>query len=188
MNLKDFKLIDYPVYFFGGRSRAKSRAPVILALGNNMETYKKILIDTKLPDTFSGFLALCLDDNDLVIFGDCGTGKDFLKIKIEEVVAYHVYEEFCHPDMDKGKNNPRPPYSNEKKAIYYPALEVINSEWLNSFSDNRLREHRRESAIHYQFLSYSNIIDVIANGIPFASPVSKNEYSSIEEIIKNALA
>lgn len=153
-----------------------------------MESYNKILLDTKLPDTFSGFLALCMDDNDLVIFGDCGTGKDYLKIKIEEVVAYHVYEEFCHPNMDRGKDYPTPPFSNEKKEIYYPALEVINSEWLNSFSDNRLREHRRESAKHYQLLSYSNIIDVIANGIPFAIPISKNEYKKVEGIIKDALA
>jgi hypothetical protein len=153
-----------------------------------MESYKKILLDTTLPDTFSGFLALCLDDNDLVIFGDCGRRNEDLKIKIEEVVAYHVYEEFCHPDMDRGKDHPRPPYSNEEKAIYYPALEVIDSEWLNSFSDNRLREHRRESAKHYQFLSYSNIIDVIANGIPVATPISKNEYKKIEGIIKDALA
>ncbi len=153
-----------------------------------MESYKKILVDTKLPDTFSGFLALCLDDNDLVIFGDCGTGKDYLKITIKEVVAYHVYEEFCHPNMDRGKDYPKPPSSNEERAIYYPALEIENSEWLNSFSDNRLREHRRASAKHFQFLSYSNVIDVIANGVPSAKAISKNDYSKVEGLIRDALS
>ena|GEM_PF-5003560 len=153
-----------------------------------MESYKKILLDTTLPDTFLGFLVLCLDDNDLVIFGDCGASKDYLKIKITEVVAYHVYEELCHPDMDRGKDHPVPPFSNEGKAIYYPALEVVNSEWINSFSDNRLREHRRKSAKHFQFLSYSNVIDVVANGVPSASLISKNEYLKVEGIIKDALA
>lgn len=152
-----------------------------------MESYNKILLDTKLPDTFSGFLTLCLDDNDLVIFGDCGTGMDYLKITIEEVVAYHVYEEFCHPDMDRGKDNTAHPFSNEEKAIFYPALEVMHSKWLNSFSDNRLREHRRESAKHFQFLSYSNVIDVIANGALLATSISKESYKEIESIIKNAL-
>ena len=45
MNLKDFKLIDYPVYFFGGRSRRKA-APVIKDVRVNkiIMKYKLILI------------------------------------------------------------------------------------------------------------------------------------------------
>ena len=33
MNLKDFNFIDYPVYFFGGRSPPKSGGPLPISLG-----------------------------------------------------------------------------------------------------------------------------------------------------------
>lgn len=152
-----------------------------------METYTKILTDSRLPDTFSGLLVLSLDDNDLVIYCNCGRNTNYLKIKIIDVVAYQVHEEFCHPDRDKGKDDVRPPYSNEAKKIYYPALEIKNSLWLKSFSGNRLR-HRKDDAKHYQFLSYSNILDVISNSECTASLIAQDEYYDAEGFVKNSIA
>lgn len=149
-----------------------------------MESYKKIFTDLQLPDTFSEYLTLSLDDNDLVIYA-CSLGSNVaFRVTVEVVVAFHVYEEFCHPDMDRPTEFTRPPFSNESKAIYYPALEVLDSGWINSVSENRLREHRRESAKHYQFLSYSNVIDVISNQEPKASVIPYSEYENIKSLIR----
>lgn len=150
-----------------------------------MEKYNKILTEIELPDTFSGLLVLSLDDNELVVYCNCGKSDNYLKITISDVVAYQVYEEFCHPDMDKGKDDARPPFSNKEKAIYYPALEVKNSIWLNSFSELRLL-HRKDTAKHYRLLSYSNILDVISNDEPLANLISKKEYLNAENFIKNS--
>ena len=152
-----------------------------------METYEKILISNKLPDTFSGLMVCCMDDNDLVVFCNCGRSINHLKIVITDVVAYQVHEEFCHPDMDKPKGTPRPPYSNEERKIYYPALEVVNSSWLNSFSDNRIRDRKKESK-HYHFLSYSNVLDVISDGKCSAVEIPQSEYFDAERFIKNSIA
>ena len=148
-----------------------------------METYEKILTDQDFPDTFSEYLTLCLDDNDLVIYG-CRLGNEkAFRISVREVVAFHVYEEFCHPDMDKSRNEPHPPYSNESGSIYYPVLEVINSNWINSFSENRLREHQREGARHFQFLSYSNVVDVITYHLPKVLVIPYTEYEETKKFI-----
>jgi len=152
-----------------------------------METQKNISFDISIPDIVSGYLALSLDDNDLVLYANCGKSLNYVKISIQEIVAYQVHEEFCHPDMDIGVNLPVPRGGNEEKSVYYPAIEIANSDWMNSFSENRLRDHRRESAKHYRFISFSNVIDVIANSYPVASSISKEEYMEIESIIKNAL-
>lgn len=152
-----------------------------------METYSKVLTEIELPDTFSGLLVSCLDDNELVVYCNCGKSDNYLKITISDVVAYQVHEEFCHPDMDKVKDDTRPPFSNEKEKIYYPALEVKGSLWLKSFSDNRLRD-RKNSAKHYQFLSYSNVLDVIFNSQCLARPITKNEYFNAENFIKKSIA
>ena len=152
-----------------------------------METYRKILTSTKLPDTFSGLIVYCLEDNELVIFCNCGNNSNYLKILISDVIAYQVHEEFCHPNMDVPNNSARPPYSNENKKIYYPALEVVNSIWLNSFSDNRIRDRKKDSK-HYYFLSYSNVLDVISDGNCTAIEITQNEYYEAEKFIKNNIA
>ena len=152
-----------------------------------METQKEISFEISLPDIISGYLALSLDDNDLVLYANCGRSLNYVSISIQEIVAYQVHEEFCHPDMDIGMNLPVPRGPNNNKSVYYPAIEISNSDWISSFSENRLRDHRRESAKHYRFISYSNVVDVIANSYPAARSVSKNEYYEVERFIKNAL-
>lgn len=152
-----------------------------------METYKKILTSNNLPDTFSGFLVCCLDDNDLVVFCNCGKRNNYLKIVVTDVISFQVHEEFCHPDMDKPKGTPRPPYSNEERMIYYPALEVVDSIWLNSNSDNRIRDRKEESK-HYHFLSYSSVLDVISDGECSAVDIPQSEYYEAESFIKNNIA
>lgn len=150
---------------------------------SEMESYEKILTDQRLPDIFSEYLTLSLDDNDLVIYG-CVLGQDpAFVFTLKEVVAFHVYEEFCHPDMDRDKHAPKPPYSNESEAIYYPALEIVNSQWIDSFSENRLRDHQRQGTRHFQFLSFSNVIDVISYNAPQAKVISYSEYEMIKGLI-----
>jgi hypothetical protein len=148
-----------------------------------MKSYEKIFTDQKLPDTFSEYLTMSLDNNDLVIYGSGLGNEDAFIITVSEVVAFHVYEEFCHSDMDRPKQDAMPPYSNESKAIYYPALEIINSSWIDSFSENRLRDHQREGARHFQFLSYSSVIDVISYQDPTAKSILNSEYEKAKEVI-----
>ena len=148
-----------------------------------MERYEKILTDHELPDTFSEYLTLSQDDGGLVIYG-CKLGEDqAFVILVRDVMAFHVYEEFCHPDMDRPKENTSPSYSNGSKATYYPTLEIINSKWIDSFSENRLRDHQREGARHFQFLSYSDVIDVISYNKPQVNVIPYSEYVILKELI-----
>ena len=129
-----------------------------------MERYEKILTDHRLPDMFSEYLTLG-QDGGLVIYG-CKLGEDrAFVIRMSEVMAFHVHEEFCHPDMSNPEEPVKRPFYNESKATCYPALEVINSKWIDSI----LMEHQQDGANHFQFLSYSDVIDVISYKRP---PVS----------------
>src|SRR3989339_597357 len=147
------------------------------------QIYSKLLNDVQLPNTFSGFLALCLSDNDLLVYCDCGRGDRHLKLSFRDVVAYTVYEELSHPSMDRSENDTRPPVS-EISDCYYPALEICESEWVKSFSDIRLL-HRKESIKHYQFLSYSNILDVLFNGGFSSEIISNAELKSVENFVES---
>ncbi|MFC3702981.1 hypothetical protein ACFOND_15210 [Reinekea marina] len=149
-----------------------------------MEKYQRIFTQIALPDTFSEYLTMSLDDNNLVVYasGMMDEKKSYL-ITVEDVVAFQVLEEFCHPNMDRKRGDPVPPFSNEAKKIYYPMLRIENSIWIDSFSENRLRDHRRESAMHYKLLSYSNVIDFISNRLPEIKEIRYDEYIAIKELI-----
>ena len=146
-----------------------------------MEIYEKILINHDLPNMFSEYLTLG-QDGGLVIYG-CKLGQDpAFVMAMRDVVAFHVYEEFCHPDMDRPEECDRP-YYNESKATIYPALEVVNSKWINSFSEDRLRDHQREGAKHFQFISYSDVIDVITYETPQVKTIPYSEYVVLKGLI-----
>jgi len=143
--------------------------------------YEKILTIHKLPDMFSEYLTLG-QDGGLVIYG-CKLGQDpAFVMTMRDIIAFHVYEEFCHPNMDRPEECNRP-YSNKSKTTIYPVLEVLDSKWINSFSEDRLRNHQREGAKHFQFISYSDVIDVITSETPLVKTIPYSEYVALKDSI-----
>ena len=127
------------------------------------QSYKKLIFDFDIPEHFFDIMALSQGNNDLVMFCDCGEGKNHISCSFENVLAYQFHEEFSHPFMKQAKSESVPPYSGEGKW-YYPALEILNSNWLAKFSDIQTMSALKYEIKHYQFLSGSNILDVLFFG------------------------
>lgn len=142
------------------------------------QEYEKLLNEFQLPKTFFGFSTFSLCNNDLVVYCDCGKGRTHIKLSFEDVIAYMLHDEFSHPNMEQSFAPPR----SENSSCYYPALEIRNSEWKATFSDYRLQGDT-ESVRHYQFLSSSNILDVMFKGQFKAKRITSEELLEIEDMI-----
>jgi hypothetical protein len=119
------------------------------------------------------------DHNGLLVtlsFSEVVGGSDSdLEMKFGRVPAYAIYEEFVHPwNSYEAKS---PPKLDERWQNYcFPLLIVIDSVWLESFSENQLINY--PECIHYRLVTLDQIVDVLCNKAPGVSWVRTSEVSS----------
>ncbi|WP_299775224.1 hypothetical protein [uncultured Pseudoteredinibacter sp.] len=147
--------------------------------------YRKLEIDFDMPDMLFGIMVLSLCDNNLTIICDCGEDKDHLQISFYGALAYSIHDEFSHPTMDQSKDTAKPPET--KSGSYYPALEVIESEWLAEFGEFRT-QGRLSKIKHFRFLSGSNIADILCEDDFGVKTISGSDILKVEEFIEGVNA
>jgi hypothetical protein len=117
------------------------------------QTFKALNRDPRIVEPFSGISVGSLGDGATVLLlnGRCG----LLQVVFRQIHALAIHEEFAHPLEDGDAALPQIPLDKGG----YPLLVVEDSDWVRSFSDNRLRGGDKQP-VHYLFLSMSFFVDV----------------------------
>jgi hypothetical protein len=117
------------------------------------QTFRALNRDPRIAEPFNGISVGSLGDGATVLLlnGRCG----LLRVVFRQIHALTIHEEFAHPLEDGDAELPQIP--PDKGG--YPLLVVEDSDWLRSFSDNRMRGGG-ENPVHYLFLSMSFFVDV----------------------------
>ena len=124
------------------------------------QTFERWLAVPDVVELFSGISVVSQGNGATTLYLHV-SGRD-LRVTFNQIWALTIHEEFAHPHVD---NLPDLPMLMNKGP--YPLLTVTDSEWLMSFSETRLAG-RKETPIHYQFISMSYIVDVLSYSRPDA--------------------
>ncbi len=94
-----------------------------------------------------------------------GRDRDLILRFDQRIVAFMTHGEFEHPWNDPGERGPIPKADNPPPFTFaFPLLQVINSDWIASFSPLRLGDRERASLAHYRIISLFDTVDVLTQG------------------------